>query len=324
MRRVLIVLGLLLVSLLLFSYFYLPSESMDELYQKIPEQVRENSKLVAAYYYSKTGFDGFREYQFALYNPENKTISVYTFKITKLLKVWPRMKEDRVTCKTPFNYSVLATSPEKLNDFKNCDNCRELLYKDRVYMNEEIESIYPSIEEIIGDKKNGTYVQIAILKDSEITTGTIVEVHGDVMFSTDDAYYGGLLYLPSPMLNFTRGVVVEFLPVDNKTIKRVVHYPGNVTLSNTMSWRYSQNTTWTLSEVPIGQILQELNSKQLQKAIGENVRVRFRIITDDAGKVYAWMRWIDKNKNIHAELGIYPSGKMDRRKFDYIYEYYCN
>lgn len=111
-------LPLLFDFLFLFGYFYLPSESMSNLYHRIPAQVRENSQLVAAYYYSQTGFDGFREYQFALYDPENKTISIYTFKTYKFLKIWPRMKKSKITCKTPFNYSTLSTNPEKLKDFK--------------------------------------------------------------------------------------------------------------------------------------------------------------------------------------------------------------
>ncbi|ASJ02748.1 hypothetical protein A3L09_05520 [Thermococcus profundus] len=324
MRKGVVALSFLLFFLLLFSYFYLPSERMNDLYQEIPAQVRENSQLIAAYYYSQTGFNGFREYQFALYAPDSKALSIYTFKTYKFLKIWPRMKKSKITCKTPFNYSLLATSPEKLNDVKNCNNCRELLYKDKIYRDEEIESIYPSIEEVIKGKENVTYTQIAILKDSEITTGTIVDVYGDKMFPTDDAYYGkGLLYLPSPMLNFTRGVVVEFLPADNGTIKRMIHYPGNITLSDTLAGHCSKNTTWDLKEVSIRQILQKLNSPQLQKAIGRNSRARFRIFKD-AGTVYAWIRWIDKNDNIHAELRIYPPGRIDRRKFDYINGYHCN
>ncbi len=59
--RSLVVFGFFLILLLLiFSYAYLPSKNMNELYQKIPEQVRENSQLVAAYYSSQTDFDQVR------------------------------------------------------------------------------------------------------------------------------------------------------------------------------------------------------------------------------------------------------------------------
>jgi hypothetical protein len=84
---------------------------------------------------------------------KNKTISVYTFRTYKFLKIWPRMKKSKITCKTPFNYSIPMTSPEKLKNFTNCDNCRELLYKGKIYRNEEIENIYPSIEEVIEGRK---------------------------------------------------------------------------------------------------------------------------------------------------------------------------
>lgn len=161
---------------LFFSYFYLPSESMDNLYQRFRSKLG-NSQLLTAYYSSQTGFNGFRKYQFAFYNPENKTLSIYTFKVYKFLKIWPRMKRSKITCKTPFNYSVLATSPEKLKDFKNCDNCRELLYKGKIYRNGEIESIYLSIEKV--PKKSTTYVNFVLVKDSEISAGKITGRVGD-------------------------------------------------------------------------------------------------------------------------------------------------
>ncbi len=97
MKKVVTFFSFLLVFFLLFGYFYLPSESMSALYQKIPEQVRENSQLVATYYYSQTGFNGFREYQFAFYSPENTSVSIYTFKITKLLRIWPKMTETTIS-----------------------------------------------------------------------------------------------------------------------------------------------------------------------------------------------------------------------------------
>jgi len=180
MKRSLILSSLLLIFLLLFSYSYLPSENMNELYQKIPEQMRENSQLIAAYYSSQTGFDGFREYQFAFYNPEERTISIYTFKISKLLKIWPRMTEDKISCKTPFNYSVLATSPEKLKDFTNCNNCRILLYKGRIYKNEEIESIQPRIDDIL--QRNREYWKVKGIKSSELSVGTVSMYSGDTNY----------------------------------------------------------------------------------------------------------------------------------------------
>ncbi|WP_297550971.1 hypothetical protein [Thermococcus sp.] len=333
--RALTVFGFFLIILLLFGYAYLPSENMNELYQKIPEQVRENSQLIAAYYSSQTGFDSFREYQFALYNPKDRTISIYTFKITKLLKIWPRMKSNKITCRTQLNYSILTTSPEKLKDFENCDNCRELLYKGKIYKNENIESIYQSIEQVIKGKKNTTYVKLSLLKDSEISTGAIGFVIGDMGFYTDYIWHGrGLLYLPSPMLDFTRGVVVEFLPVDNETIKRVIHYPGNVTLSDefriTEYYRVNitRNLTWTLKEVPIEQILQKLDSKRLQKTIGENSRVRFEISKEslwaETPKLEAWLIWIDREKNTYIEQKMYPSEKTYRKKFSFISGYRCS
>ncbi|WP_054840214.1 hypothetical protein [Thermococcus sp. JCM 11816] len=89
------------------------------------------------------------------------------------------MKRSKITCKTPFNYSVLATSPEKLKDFKNCDNCRELLYKGKIYRNGgEIESIYLSIEKV-PPKKSTTYVNFVLVKDSEISAGKITGRVGD-------------------------------------------------------------------------------------------------------------------------------------------------
>ncbi|WP_052291831.1 hypothetical protein [Thermococcus gammatolerans] len=335
MKELLVVLVFVSI-LLLFAYAYSnqPNETMSSLYQKIPEQVRENSQLIAAYYSSQTGFGGFREYQFALYNPNDRTISIYTFKISKLLKIWPRITENKITCKTQLNYSILATSPEKLKNFKNCGNCRILLYKDRIYKNGEIESIYPSIEQVIRGKENTTYVKLSLLKDSEITTGAVGFVIGDMGFYTDDVYYGrGLLYLPSPIVNLTRGVVVEFLPVDNETIKRVIHYPGNVTLSDefkiTKYYRVNitRNLTWTLKEVPIEQILQKLDSKQLQKTIGEDSRVRLEISKEPlwakTPKLEAWLIWIDKGKTVYIEKRIYPTEKTYKEKFSFISGYYC-
>ncbi|ASJ02756.1 hypothetical protein A3L09_05565 [Thermococcus profundus] len=337
MRKGLVILSVLLLFFLLFSYFYLPSERMNDLYQKIPEQVRQNSQLLAAYYSSQTGLNGFREYQFALYDPENKTISVYTFKTYKFLKIWPRMKKNKITCKTPFNYSLLSTSPEKLKDFKNCDNCREFLYNGKIYRDEEIENIYPSIEEVIKGKENATYVKLSLLKDSEISTGAmeLSSSTGDIIFYTDYIWHGrGLLYLPSPMLNFTRGVVIEFLPVDNETIKRVIHYPGNITLSDefkiTEYYRVNitQNLTWTLKEVLIRQILQKLDSKQLQKVIEEDSRVRFEISKEplwgETPRLEAWIIWIDRKNRIYGGLKVYPTELTRERRFKSLLGYRCS
>ncbi|WP_048148379.1 hypothetical protein [Palaeococcus ferrophilus] len=322
MKRALTVLSLLLLSLLLFSYFYLPSESMSNLYHRIPAQVRENSQLVAAYYYSQTGFDGFREYQFALYDPENKTLSIYTFKTYKLLKIWPRMKKSKITCKTPFNYSVLATSQEKLKDFKNCDNCRELLYKSRVYRNEEIESIYPSIKEVIEGKENTTYVNLVLVKDSEISTGGIKERVGDMGIILGRFGYRGLLHLPSSMSVPERSVILEFIAGENGTIRVIAHYPGNVTLSTTAKVKAPGNKTWTLEEVPLKDIVQKLKSEELVSNIKGSIRFEFSITRED-GRIEAWTAWVNPAKGVEEIWRIYPQGKIKRTEFSISWEYSC-
>ncbi|ASJ02752.1 hypothetical protein A3L09_05545 [Thermococcus profundus] len=330
MKRALTVLSFLLLFLLLFSYFYLPSKSMSDLYQKIPEQVRRNSQLVAAYYHSQTGFNGFREYQFALYNPENKTLSVYTFKTYKLLKIWPRMKKSKITCKTPLDYSILATSPEKLKDFKDCDNCREFLYKGKVYRDEEIESIYPSLEQIVGSNRSTRYVKLSLVKSSELSTGAMVLASGDKMFSTDYVWHAhGLLYLPSSMKNLTRGIIVEFLPLNNETVKRIIHYPENVILNDTirLSEYYripvSDNTTWTLKREVLANLTQVLNSQKVRKTIGTPTRFRFEISKWGTERLEAWVTWTDVGKGIYSEWRVYPAGKVYWRNSKFIREYRC-
>ncbi len=322
MRRVLVVFSFLLVFFLLFGYFYLPSESMSTLYQKIPEQVRQNSQLVAAYYYSQTGFNGFREYQFAFYNPKEREIRIYTFKIIKLLKFIPTMRDDIISCEAPFNYSALATSPEKLREFKNCDNCRELLYKDTIYRNEEIESIYPSIEEIIKGKENTTYVNLVLTKDGEISTGKIVERVGDMGILRGPLGYGGLLHLPSSMSASWRGVILEFITGNNGTISVIAHYPGNITLSTTAEVKAPRNKTWTLEEVPLADIMQKLKSEELTSNIKGSLRFELSITRED-GRIEAWTTWVNPGKGIEGIWRIYPQGKIKRTEFKRFSGYVC-
>lgn len=87
------------------------------------------------------------------------------------------MRGETIACEASFNYSILTTNPEELKNFTNCDNCRELLYKDKVYRNGEIGSIYLSIEKV--PKKSTTYVNFVLVKDSEISAGKITGRVGD-------------------------------------------------------------------------------------------------------------------------------------------------
>jgi hypothetical protein len=312
---------LLILALLLFGYFYLPSESMSNLYQQIPAQVRENSQLIAAYYYSQTGFNGFREYQFALYNPEARKIRVYTFKIVKLLKFIPAMRDDVVGCEASFNYSLLSTSPEKLKDFKNCNNCRELLYKGKVYRNEEIENIYPSIEQV--PKKNTTYVNLVLTKDEEISTGKITKRVGDYGILLGPLGYGGLLHLPSSMSVPERGVILEFIAEENGTIRVVAHYSGNVTLSTTAEVKAPSNKTWTLGEVPLENITQKLKSKELLSNIEGSIRFELSITRED-GRIEAWTTWVNPRKWLIRTWRLYPQGKIGHTNFNKFGGYICD
>jgi len=214
-----------LIILLLFAYAYSnqPHETMNSFYQKIPEQVRENSRLIEAYYSSQNGD---REYQFAFYNPKERTISIYTFKISKILKIWPRMTEDKISCKTPFNYSVLATSPEKLKDFENCNNCQLFLYRDRIYKNEEIEGIQPRLSEVL--KVNESYWRIQILGANELSTGNIIGSSGDAGEMFGLSGYPGLLILPAGN-NASRGVIIAIQPLNETHEVIRIHFPLNVT-----------------------------------------------------------------------------------------------
>ncbi|EEB73711.1 hypothetical protein TAM4_1461 [Thermococcus sp. AM4] len=226
MRKLLAILGFLFVSFLLlfaYSYFNQPHETMNSLYRKIPEEVRENSQLIAAYYSSQNGD---REYQFAFYNPNDRTLSIYTFKISKLLKIWPRTTEDKISCKTPFNYSILATSQEKLKNFTNCNNCRILLYKDRIYKNEEIGEIQPRLSEVL--KANESYWQVEILGASELSTGNIIGSSGDAGRIFGLSGYPGLLILPAGD-NASRGVTITVQPFNKTKDVIKIHFPLNIT-----------------------------------------------------------------------------------------------
>ncbi|ASJ02754.1 hypothetical protein A3L09_05555 [Thermococcus profundus] len=322
MRKGIAAFSFLLLFLLLFSYFYLPSKSMSDLYQKIPEQVRRNSQLVAAYYSSQTGFSGFREYQFALYDPEARKIRVYTFKIVKLLKFIPAMRDDVVGCEASFNYSILATTPEELKNFKNCNNCREFLYKGKIYRDGEIESIYPSINEVIKGKENTTYVNLVLTKDEEISTGKIVEWVGDKGILRGPLGYGGLLHLPSSMGAPWRGVILEFIAGENGTIRVVAHYPGNVTLSTTAKVKAPSNKTWTLEEVSLKDIVQKLKSEELVSNIEGSIRFEFSITRED-GRIEAWTTWVNPRKGVEGIWRIYPQGKIKRAGFRKFGGYVC-
>ncbi|WP_052291830.1 hypothetical protein [Thermococcus gammatolerans] len=312
MKKLTAVLGLLSILLLLLAYAYSnqPHETMSSLYQKIPEQVRENAQLIAAYYSSQNGD---REYQFAFYDPKERTLSIYTFKISNFLKIFWDKEENKITCETPFNYSVLATSPEKLKNFENCDNCKLFLYKGRIYKNKEIESIYPSIEQVI--KENTTYVNFVLLKDEELSIGGIIERHGDM--GLGPAYFGykGLLHLPTTMHNPSRGVIVEFI-AKNDTIHVVIHYPKNMTFSTISSVRLRKdwNSTWNLKEVPLSEILQKSKSKELSQEIKGSLRFEFSITKRD-NRAEAWASWINSRKQAHGYWRLYPPDKIEWRRF---------
>ncbi len=229
MRKLFAVFGFFLILLLLlFAYAYSnqPNETMSSLYQKIPEQVRENSQLIAAYYSSITGFSGFREYQFAFYNPENQTFSIYTFKISNFFKIFWDKEENKITCETPFNYSVLATSPEKLKNFENCDNCKLFLYKGRIYRNGEIEALQPALPEVL--KANESYWQVEILGASELSTGDIIGRVGDAWVHYGLSGYPGLLILPAGD-NASRGVIITVQPFNETKDVIRIFFPLNIT-----------------------------------------------------------------------------------------------
>ncbi len=323
--RALAAFGFFLIILLLFDYFYLPSESMDELYQKIPEQVRENSQLIAVYYSSQTGFDGFREYQFAFYSPENTSVSIYTFKITKLLKIWPRMKKSKIACKTPFNYSILTTSPEKLKNFTNCNNCRLLLYKDRIYKNEEIENIHESMRDIVSkrNKNNFTYIELAVIKSSELAIGTLEILSGDTIRYSDPVEYTGFMYLPSMMKDPTRGIILELLPLGNQSAKRRIIYPSGITLTDIIKFRVLPNETWTLNEVPWGSVFEKIESESSKKTIKGSLRFTLSIFKY-SGKLEVFSDWINTKNNFHAYWRIYPPGNIQKIYFNKILGYHCN
>ena len=223
MRKVVTFFSLLLVFLLLYAYFNQPHETMSSLYQKIPEQVRENSQLIAAYYSSQNGD---REYQFAFYTPENKSVSIYTFKLLNFFGIFWDEEKSRITCKTQLNYSILSISPEKLKDFENCDNCRVLLYKDKIYRDKEIENIHPRLSEVL--KTNESYWQVEVLGASELSTGNVIGVVGDAGRIFGLSGYPGLLILPTEN-NASRGIIITVQPF-NKTHESIrIHFPLNVT-----------------------------------------------------------------------------------------------
>ncbi|WP_297556084.1 hypothetical protein [Thermococcus sp.] len=293
--RALTVFGFFLIILLLFGYAYLPSENMNELYQKIPEQVRENSQLIAAYYSSQTGFDSFREYQFALYNPKDRTISIYTFKITKLLKIWPRMTETTISCKTPFNYSVLGTNPEKLKNFKNCNNCRELLYKEKIYRNEEIESIHPEVKDVL--ERNREYWKVKGIKSSELSVGTVSMYSGDTIRDIGFEGYPGALLLPNQGSEVEKAVWIEIYLKNNKTVVNI-HYPRNVTISTIAKYNITNSSLWSPNYTKLQNILSELEKfgKYSKKAW------RFKVSIWDPDTV--WIEWIIPSKNTYSYLKI--------------------
>ena len=295
MKRSLILSSLLLIFLLLFSYSYLPSENMNELYQKIPEQMRENSQLIAAYYSSQTGFDGFREYQFAFYNPKDRTLSIYTFKISKLLKIWPRMTEDKISCKTPFNYSVLATSPEKLKDFTNCNNCRILLYTGRIYKNEEIESIQPRLSEVL--KANESYWRVQILGASELSTGDIIgRGVGDAWVNYRLSGYPGLLILPAGD-NASRGVIIAIQPLNETHEVIRVHFPLNVTFEFVEEHYNSPNfPLWSLEN--LSSAVERLQAFKIEPK-------PWRWETSLSGKKVVVI-WFSKKEKSYYEYQVYP------------------
>jgi len=307
--------------LLLFAYAYSnqPHETMSSLYQKIPEQVRENAQLIAAYYSSQNGN---REYQFAFYNPKERTMSIYTFRISNFLKIFWDKEENKITCETPFNYSVLVTSPEKLKNFENCDNCRLLLYKDRIYKNEEIENIYPSIEKMIRGKENTTYVNLVLIKDREISMGVIIERVGDHGLVRGFLGYWGLLHMPSTMSSPWRGVIIEFTTKSNGTINVIAHYPGNVTLSTIAEVKAPSNKTWKLKEVPLEDVIQALKSKKLVGSVKGSLRFEFSI-TREGERIEAWAAWVNPEKGVLAFWRISPPGKITRNEFNEFDGYLC-
>ena len=225
MKKVATFFSLLLVFLLLYAYSNQPHETMSSLYQKIPAQVRENSQLIAAYYSSQNGD---REYQFAFYNPKNQTLSIYTFRISNFLKIFWDEEKSKIICKTPFNYSILATSPEKLKDFENCDNCRELLYKGKIYRNEEIVNMQPELLEVL--KPDEEYWQVLIVGASELSTGSVSGIRGDRGDVFGLSGYEGLLILPTGH-NATKGIIISTQPLNSthETIK--IFFPSNITFS---------------------------------------------------------------------------------------------
>jgi len=322
MRKLLAIFGFLFVGfLLLFAYAYSnqPNETMSTLYQKIPEEVRENAQLIAAYYSSQNGD---REYQFAFYDPKERTLSIYTFKIITLFKITLNEKKSKISCKTPFNYSILATSPEKLKNFKNCDNCKLFLYKGRIYKNEEIENIYPSIEEMIRGKENTTYVNLVLMKDREISMGVITERVGDCGLVRGLLGYWGLLHMPSTMSSSWRGVIIEFTTESNGTINVIAHYPGNVTLSTIAEVKAPSNKTWELKEVPLEDIIQALKSKRLASSVKGSLRFEFSI-TREGERIEAWAAWVNPEKGVLAFWRISPPGKITRNEFNEFDGYLC-
>jgi len=225
MRKLFAVSSFFLILLVLFAYGYShqPHETMNALYQQIPEQVRENSQLIAAYYSAQNGD---REYQFAFYNSKNQTLSIYTFRISNFLKIFWDEEKNKISCKTPFNYSVLATSPEKLKNFTNCDNCRVLLYKGKIYKNEEIGEIQPRLSEVL--KANERYWRIQILGASELSTGNIIGSSGDAGRIFGLSGYPGLLILPAGD-NASRGVTITVQPFNKTKDVIKIHFPLNIT-----------------------------------------------------------------------------------------------
>ncbi|WP_048148380.1 hypothetical protein [Palaeococcus ferrophilus] len=283
-----------LVFLFFFGYFYLPSESMSNLYHRIPAQVRENSQLVAAYYYSQTGFDGFREYQFALYDPENKTLSIYTFKTYKLLKIWPTTRKTKITCKTPFNYSILATSPEKLKEFTNCNNCRELLYRDKVYRNGEIENLQPRLNELL--RPDLKYWKVTGIKSQEISIGAVSMYSGDTIRDIGFEGYPGALILPGWGKDVEKATWITIYLDDKPRV--AIHYPKNVTLHSIYQLDVNNSTLWTAENPELQDLIRGI------KEFGEYSEKawRFKVFIWDPDT--AWIEWIIPEERTYAYLKI--------------------
>lgn len=313
MKKLTVVLGLLLIFLfpVVYAYFNQPHETMNSLYQKIPEQVRESSQLIAAYYSSQNGD---KEYQFAFYNPQENEWMIYKFQLTKTFGIISKLTHQKIICRSLFNYSILSNDPKALLKFKPCDNCRALLYKGHWYVNEEITRIYPSPSSILS--KRETYAGITGFKSKEITSEEVTTLHGDAWVHRAFGVWPGIILLPTGE-NDLRALWVEITIKNESSVLLKAHYPGNVTFTKAIpinstagSGSYFMGVSGTFS-------FKDINPEVLRKnyqSVEYDINYWVLVISLSGNPTIGRLWWIDTEGQFVGRALIYPEVSIGRKE----------